>query len=111
MHVARDRYQADGYLVTRSALTSDWLGQALDHLDRLLHHRNSDSPLVAPPLATDTVLSDLVTDSPLTRVAAELVGPNPVLFGCTYVVKPAFRGLPVWWHQDGHPWRERLGDW
>lgn len=42
-------------------------------------------------------------------LAEEVLGGPAEVFGATYVVKPARTGLPALWHQDGHPWTERLG--
>jgi phytanoyl-CoA hydroxylase len=43
----------------------------------------------------------------LTPLAGDVLASDVEAFGATYVVKPAFDGLPTRWHQDGHPWEQR----
>jgi hypothetical protein len=67
------------------------------------------SPIVTAPLTTDTYLAGIARSLALTALAGCLLEAEPVPFGCTYFVKEPRRGLPVLWHQDGHPWEIRLG--
>ena len=60
-------------------------------------------------LGRDRVLAGFVDDPRLATIARHILDADPVAFGCTYLVKEPRRGLPVLWHQDGHPWRTRFG--
>jgi ectoine hydroxylase-related dioxygenase (phytanoyl-CoA dioxygenase family) len=79
-----------------------------EHLQRLPPSARAGA-MITVPLATDRAMAELAGDPRLTSVAAALLGVEPVAFGATFFVKPARTGLPVLWHQDGHPWRARLG--
>lgn len=89
----REAYERDGYVVVRAVAEVGPLLAALAALP-------AAGPLVpSPPL-------DLPA---LDALAAEVLGGPVVVFGTTFLVKPAGDGLPALWHQDGHPWQERLG--
>lgn len=51
----------------------------------------------------------IAEDRRLVELAAAMLESEAVCFGLTFVVKPPHHGLPVLWHQDGFPWRERWG--
>ncbi|MFP3905454.1 MAG: phytanoyl-CoA dioxygenase family protein [Acidimicrobiales bacterium] len=100
------RYRRDGHVVVASAVDDVFLRTALDHLASCPPPPNG---LVAVSPDHDPIAAELGTDPGLTGLAAGLLGAEPRLFGFTYVVKPPRSPLMVLWHQDGHPWRERLG--
>lgn len=60
-------------------------------------------------LATDHFLAEMADDPRLSSIARDILEAEPVAFGCTYIVKEPRHGLAALWHQDGHPWRTRLG--
>lgn len=100
------RYRRDGHVVVRSAVNDAFVRTALDHL---VGYPSPPNGLVAVSSDHDPIAAELGTDLGLTGLAAGLLGAEPRLFGFTYVVKPPRSSVVVLWHQDGHPWRERLG--
>ena len=89
----RGVYERDGFVVVRAVAEVAPLLDALAALP-------AAGPLVpSPPLELPA----------LDALAAEVLGGPVEVFGTTFLVKPAGEGLPALWHQDGHPWQERLG--
>jgi phytanoyl-CoA hydroxylase len=108
--VAVATYRRDGYVITSGVLDADTVAASAAHLGKLQARAPfSEGGLVTPPLSVDPFLAGLTGDARLAGLAAALLGSDVVPFGCTYVVKDAQSGLPALWHQDGHPWRTRLG--
>jgi phytanoyl-CoA hydroxylase len=99
----RATYAAQGHVTVAAVLDLDTVAAAHRHLATL-----PGGALRAAPLA-DPFFATVSTDDRLVAIAAEVLGGPVEAFGCTYVVKPAGVGLPALWHQDGHPWQERLG--
>jgi ectoine hydroxylase-related dioxygenase (phytanoyl-CoA dioxygenase family) len=99
----RATYDDRGHVTVRAVLDEATLAAARAHLETL-----PGEALRAAPL-TDPVLARLSADPRLVAVAAEVLGGPVEPFAATYVVKPPGVGLPALWHQDGHPWQERLG--
>jgi hypothetical protein len=82
----------------------------IGHLAGLQAVIGQGAAIVTAPLMTDSFLAGLAGDPRLADIAWCLLGgAQPVPFGCTYFVKEPYCGLPVLWHQDGYPWRTRLG--
>jgi hypothetical protein len=103
------RYGRDGYVIIRTALDQAMLNRCIDHLGYLQGRQPRPGPIVTAPLMSDRVLAEVAGDPRLVSIAGCLLGSNPNCFGCTYFVKERRSGLPVLWHQDGHPWRVRFG--
>jgi hypothetical protein len=101
-----DSYNRDGYLVLRGAVGQHTVAACRDHLITLLHrHLPGMNPsMMAVSPARDAALCSIASSDPLAPVAASLLGGEAFPFGCTYFVKDPRGGLPVLWHQDGHPW-------
>lgn len=93
----------------RAVLDGATVTACIEHLRHLQGGEDGTGPIVTAPLAQDTFLAGIADDPRLSGVAGSILGAAPVPFGCTYLVKEPRCGLPVWWHQDGHPWRTRLG--
>jgi ectoine hydroxylase-related dioxygenase (phytanoyl-CoA dioxygenase family) len=91
--------------VVDAATVAMWTG----HLRHLQDRERSAGPIVTAPLATDPVLAGMAGDPRLVTVAASILEAEPVAFGCTYIVKEPRCGRAALWHQDGYPWRTRLG--
>jgi phytanoyl-CoA hydroxylase len=101
-----DDYVRDGHVVAPGAAGDDLLTAAERHLAGLAVTAKG---IVACSPVSDPVARWLGDDESLSGLARQVLGPEPELFGLTYVVKPPGEGLPVLWHQDGHPWKERWG--
>ena len=67
----------------------------LDEGASMVTFRVSEAPTVA-------------TDPRLTGAAERVLGGPVEAFGVTFLTKPPVTGLPALWHQDGHPWADRL---
>jgi ectoine hydroxylase-related dioxygenase (phytanoyl-CoA dioxygenase family) len=103
------RYRRQGYVVIRGVVDQAMLTTCVEHLGYLQDRQPRPGPIVTAPLTSDPFLMELAGDPGLSNIAGCLLGCDPECFGCTYFVKPPRSGLPVLWHQDGHPWRARLG--
>jgi hypothetical protein len=105
--VASD-YGRDGFVVLGELLRPEEIQAAIEHLDRSrgrLRLRD-DAPVVA---VAPTEPIDMVSSGPAPAVARLLLDGPVEPFGVSYLCKPATSGLPALWHQDAHPWQERLG--
>lgn len=77
--------------------------------------RRQDAPgasaaaIIAVPPGSDPRLEAWAGAEHLLGLAGRLLGGAAVCFGITFIVKPALTGQVAEWHQDGRPWRERLG--
>jgi ectoine hydroxylase-related dioxygenase (phytanoyl-CoA dioxygenase family) len=103
------RYERDGYLIVRAVVDQAALRRCVDHLGHLQGCQPRPGPIVTAPLLRDPVLAEVAGDTRLASIAGWLLGSDPKCFGCTYFVKEPRSGLPALWHQDGYPWRARLG--
>jgi ectoine hydroxylase-related dioxygenase (phytanoyl-CoA dioxygenase family) len=103
------RFQRDGYVVISAVLDAAEVAACIRHLRRLQAEGCHMGPIVTAPLTTDAYLAGIAGSPGLTEIAGCLLEAKPVPFGCTYFVKEPRGGLPVRWHQDGHPWQIRLG--
>jgi phytanoyl-CoA hydroxylase len=103
-----DQYRRHGFATLAGVLDPPAIHVALEHLERCqTEQRLPPTAIVAVALA-DLPAAALAADERLTAIAAELLEAPPTAFGFTYLCKPARRGLPALWHQDGAPWLERL---
>jgi hypothetical protein len=109
----REAYARDGIVVPRARLPEATLGRLREALDRLV----ADNPGTRPEQLVNAhlrrgpegvrgsdVFLDLARDRAVVDLAAELVGPDVVLWGCQVFCKPGGDGMEVPWHQDGHYW-------
>jgi phytanoyl-CoA hydroxylase len=101
-----EQYRLTGHVVVRGVLDAKTLEVAEGHL---ADQRLTASGIAASSPEHDAMAAVLGRDDRLTRLARLALDGEPELFGFTYLVKPPRAGLPVLWHQDGHPWREHLG--
>jgi ectoine hydroxylase-related dioxygenase (phytanoyl-CoA dioxygenase family) len=100
-----EAYERDGYVVCPG-----WLdGSVVERCRAELGATCRPGPVVAVPAGTRPDLDSLVAASPLTGLAASLLGCSEVrCFGCTFMVKAPLVGPAADWHQDGHPWATGL---
>ncbi len=98
----RATYDDLGHVTVRAVLDEATLEAARRHLASLPGDALRTAPL------TDPFLARISADPRLVAIAAEVLGPPVEAFAATYLAKPAGVGLPALWHQDGHPWQERL---
>jgi ectoine hydroxylase-related dioxygenase (phytanoyl-CoA dioxygenase family) len=104
-----DDYRREGYAVLRGTLDPETVAGCLWHLASLAGRGGEGAAVVAATLERDGFLAGTAADPRLATVASEILGHEAVAFGCTYIVKPPYSGLPVLWHQDGLPWQTRFG--
>lgn len=104
-----EQYRRDGFVVVRAVCESGFLTACTGHLQRLRAAQRHPGPIVTAALTLDGSLAELTCHPRLTEIAGSLLGAPCVAFGCTYFVKEPRCGPAVLWHQDGHPWRSRLG--
>lgn len=102
-------YRRDGFVVVPGVLDQATVTACLAHLRHLQGAHDAATPIVTADLSSDVFLARTANDPRLLEVAGWLLNAAPVPFGCTYFVKAGRVGLPVLWHQDGHPWRTGLG--
>ena len=106
-------YGRDGFIVIPGVLDEATVRGCLEHLQAASATRAHGETLVTAPLSDSCALSvslkKVAFDDRLFAIAGAVLGSDPIPFGCTYIVKEPWRGLPVLWHQDGHPWRVGLG--
>jgi hypothetical protein len=102
-------YRKDGIAVIPAVLEPAGVAACLSHLDYLQVSQRQTGPIVTALPNGDDFLARVTADSGLTGIAGSLLGEDAVPFGYTYVIKEPHSGLPVRWHQDGHPWRTALG--
>lgn len=107
--VATSDYQRDGFVVLPAVLDATTVAACTVHLHHLQAGDHPKGPMVTASLRSDAVLAGIADDPRLSAIACGILGADSVPFGCTYIVKEPRCGLPVLWHQDGHPWRTRLG--
>ena len=98
-----------GYTIGRQVVDASTVESARDHLRTIQAARPAASSIFPFPLGSDPFIDRLVADDRFTVWAAELLGTSVTCFGAAYMVKQAVVGPEALWHQDGHPWRERLG--
>jgi phytanoyl-CoA hydroxylase len=98
----RATYDDRGHVTVRDVLDEATLAAAREHLATLPGGALRTAPLL------ERFLAAISTDPRLVAIAAEVLGGPVEPFGATYVVKSPEVGLPALWHQDGHPWQERL---
>jgi hypothetical protein len=103
------RYRRDGFVVIPALLDDVTVAGCVEHLRHLRADPALTGPLVTAPLERDGFLAGMTDDPRLSALAGCLLGSDPLAFGCTYIVKEPGGRHPVWWHQDGHPWRTQLG--
>ena len=102
-------FERDGYVVLRDEVDPPTVARARDHLAEL-QAAQPDSPIVTAPIEADPFFAHIVESVELVAIATGVLEAPVVAFGATYLVKPPWVGLPALWHQDGYPWREKLGD-
>jgi ectoine hydroxylase-related dioxygenase (phytanoyl-CoA dioxygenase family) len=99
----RATYDDRGHVTVRAVLDEATLAAARAHLATLAGEALRTAPLTEPFLA------GISSDPRLVAIAVEVLGGPVEAFAATYLLKPPGVGLPALWHQDGHPWQERLG--
>jgi ectoine hydroxylase-related dioxygenase (phytanoyl-CoA dioxygenase family) len=104
-----EHYRRDGFVVVRAACEPAFLTACTGHLQHLQAAQGYASPIVTAALTRDCFLAKLTCHPRLTEIAGCLLAAPCVAFGCTYFIKQPRGGPAVLWHQDGHPWRTRLG--
>jgi ectoine hydroxylase-related dioxygenase (phytanoyl-CoA dioxygenase family) len=100
----RATYEDRGHVTVPAVLDPATRSAAHEHLATL-----PGGALRAAPIEADPFFGAVAADPRLVGIAAEVLGGAVEAFACTYVVKPPRVGLPALWHQDGEPWRDRLG--
>lgn len=110
----RDRYQRDGYVIPEWRLPDEWVRRLQAALDRLI----ADNPGVRPEklvsahiegrndegVTGSQVFLDLAMHPDIVDLAAAVIGPDVILWGCHVFCKPPQDGFETPWHQDGHYW-------
>jgi hypothetical protein len=109
MAAAASAYQRDGFVVIPAVLDEATVAACIEHLQLLSAGGRPTGPIVTASLGSDSFLARIAGDPRLVAIAGCLLDSAPAAFGCTYIVKEPRGGLPVLWHQDGYPWRTRLG--
>jgi phytanoyl-CoA hydroxylase len=101
----QERFERDGYVTVPGLLDREAVQAARDDLERCRRRLKLDAEASIIAVQLDAV------DFPAARLAwaAERVLQGPAqVFGFTYLCKPPGSGPPALWHQDGHPWADRL---
>lgn len=98
-------FQRDGYITVTGLLDPEGVLAAHDDLEhcRMRLKLDAGASIIAVQPGPAAVAAE-----PLVRVAQRVLEGPVEAFGYTYVSKPPGSGLPVLWHQDGHPWADRL---
>ncbi len=108
------RYRQDGYVIPSLRLAPARVASLRTTLDRII----ADNPGVRPERLVSAHLEgknaegirgsadflDLARDPEIVAAAAQLIGPDVILWGCQIFCKPGGDGMEVPWHQDGHYW-------
>lgn len=110
----RERYQRDGYLIPDFRLSPAWVERLQGALDRLIRNNPGVRPekLVSAHIegrndegvVGSEVFLELAQLPELVDLAASVIGPDVILWGCHVFCKPASEGFETPWHQDGHYW-------
>ncbi|MCU1439265.1 MAG: Phytanoyl-CoA dioxygenase [Rhodoglobus sp.] len=101
-----EQYRRDGYNIFRNVIDPELVAESSDHIAWL----QQKYPDVRPEHLGHLYLKDdpfwlrLVSDDRLLDIAELYLGPDLALFASHYIVKPAFIGQPVLWHQDAAFW-------
>lgn len=97
-------FERDGYVTVPGLLDADAVLAAQDDLERCRRalKLGTDASIIAAQPGTAHFPINL------TSVAEEILDGPVEPFGFTYLCKPPGTGLPALWHQDGHPWLDRL---
>jgi phytanoyl-CoA hydroxylase len=103
------RFARMGYTIGRQLVDPPTVEAARDHLRSVRAARPAASSIFPIPLGSDPFIDALAADERFAGWAAELLASPVSCFGAAYMVKEARVGPEALWHQDGHPWRERLG--
>ena len=110
----RLQFRELGYVVPQWRLPSPWVGRFQQALDRLIH----DNPGVRPEklvsahiegrndegVTGSEVFLELAQHPDIVDLAAAVIGPDVILWGCHVFCKPPVEGFETPWHQDGHYW-------
>jgi ectoine hydroxylase-related dioxygenase (phytanoyl-CoA dioxygenase family) len=108
------KYREDGYVVPSLRLSPARVSALRATLDRII----ADNPTIRPERLVSAHLEgknaegvrgsvdflDLARDPEIVAAAAQLIGPDVILWGCQIFCKPGGDGMEVPWHQDGHYW-------
>lgn len=105
----RIAYLRDGHATVARAVGGTTVTAALEHLASMQASRRVRTAVVTAPIDGEPFFVSITNHARLTAIASTLVGAPVRAFGCSYVVKVPRRGLPAFWHQDGHPWQVNLG--
>ncbi|MET9020728.1 phytanoyl-CoA dioxygenase family protein [Actinopolymorpha sp. NPDC004070] len=103
---ARERYDADGYVIFRDVIDADLIKEVNAHVDWLQarHPELRPEQLGHVLMQHDPFWVRLIGDDRLVDIAQMFIGPDVALFASHYICKPPFAGQPVLWHQDGAFW-------
>ncbi len=103
---AKIRYETDGYLIFRSVLDADLIGETQNHVAWLIkkHPELRPENLHNGLVRDDPFWVRLISDHRLLDIAEIFIGPDMALFASHYICKPPKTGRPVLWHQDGSYW-------
>lgn len=102
-----DDFNRDGYLLPLPIYTPDEIGEIRAYFDALLDEtlragRNSYS--ISTAHRTYGRVYDILTDSRIVRLVADLLGPDVVAWGSHFFCKMPGDGKRVAWHQDSSYW-------
>lgn len=103
----RARYLTDGHVVVSEVIDGDAVAELSSWVTAFEPHTPANGVMALNP-ALEPARS-FGSNPRFVALAEGVLDAEPVCFGVSFVVKPPGVGLPVLWHQDGHPWRERWG--
>ncbi|WP_031465120.1 phytanoyl-CoA dioxygenase family protein [Sciscionella sediminilitoris] len=105
-HSVLEDFDRDGYVIFRDVLDAELIKEVHGHVEWLQrkHPELRPEQLGHELLADDPFWVRLVSDDRLLDIAELFVGGDIALFASHYILKPAYSGQAVLWHQDGAFW-------
>ena len=104
MNAIREKFVTDGYITGLQVLTPDDALLHRDHLERAekdlsgsLHYLNKVHTILKSPF-------DLATHPKLLDAVESIIGPDILLYNCTFIIKEPKTATFVSWHQDLAYW-------
>ncbi len=103
----RARFLEQGHVVVPGVIDDATVTELSDWVEALAPYTPANGVMAMNPMLEPARAYG--SDARFSDLARVVLDAEPVCFGASFVVKPPQTGLPVLWHQDGHPWREMWG--
>lgn len=104
MNVIRDKFVTDGYVTGLQVLTTDEALLHRGHLERAEHNLGGSLHYLNKVHTTLKSPFDLATHPTIVDAVESIIGPDILLYNCTFIIKEPRTATFVSWHQDLTYW-------